>query len=360
MSSLALASAFAPTGDAVDGAEGGWGFEADLHQIRKDLPRSFPEEPMVQSRSHIIEAILVEHAKFDPELGYCQGMSCVAAVVAAQLTDPVSASLFFRRLVDSLRGLWLPGFPLLTAGSGAFDTLQRSFLPMLHEHIEVHGASYDMFLPDAWLTLFARWLPFDSLWTVLVFIEAEGLAGLLSLTAVLLQTHQAALLSTEDFTTLFVLLKTLGRQPEQPEIGELISAARLMLPEVRDLLPQRPLVPHPTCGSSHLPSSHGSGSFSPKAKLVRKGSRVLHASSNLEAIGDEWDDDALHLLAFRTMSMQSPVASPVACFSSRSQRSSSASVLPATRGLWFFASCISCCTTDRLTVDERAAPVEWL
>jgi len=87
-------------------AEDSWSPHIDIVQIRKDIPRSFPEQPVIATSSHIIESILVEHAKFDPELGYCQGMSCVAAVIASRLTNPAEASMFFRRLVESLRGRW--------------------------------------------------------------------------------------------------------------------------------------------------------------------------------------------------------------------------------------------------------------
>jgi len=271
---------------------------ADLEQIRKDIPRSFPEQARVQARTTQIEAILVEHSVFDPEIGYCQGMSCVAAVVAAHIADVAVASSFFQRLVDGLRGFWLPGFPLLTAGAVAFEKLQKSCLPTLHDHLKYHGASYEMFLPDAWLTLFSRWLPFASLWRAFVFIEAEGIAGVLSLTTVLFRAHEAALLDTDDFTSLFVLLKSLGRQPRQPDVEQLILSAKMMLPVVADVVPVHG--EQLTSWATPKPTHIGSPT---SASLVRTGSRVLYANSSLEAIANETSDGALEQLAQRTRTL---------------------------------------------------------
>jgi hypothetical protein len=248
-------------------------------------------------------------------------MSCVAAVVAAHITDAKRASAFFQRLVDGLRGLWLPGFPLLTAGAVAFETLQRSCLPTLHDHLKGHGASYEMFLPDAWLTLFSRWLPFPALWCAFVFLEAEGFAGVLSLTTVLFRAHEAVLLDADDFTSLFVLLKSLGRQPKQPEVQQLILSAKRMLPVVADILPVNG--EQFASWATPRPSTVRNAT---SASLVRKGSRVLHANSDLEAIADEVSDDALEQLAQRTRTLSLQSLSPPPHVAQGREMTSSSSV----------------------------------
>lgn len=359
----------------------------DLVQIRKDLPRTFPDQPAVQARKMVIEAMLAEHAVFDPELGYCQGMSFVAAVVAAQLADSAAASLFFRRLVDGLRGLWLPGFPLLVAGMAACEALQRRWLPDLHEHLQGHGATYDMFLPEAWLTLFSRWLPFSALYSVFVFIEAEGLAGLLCLTVVLLEAHEAALLGADDFTSLFVLLKSLGRQPQQPDVGRLFLAAKKMMPEVAGALPSITreanasgsmgdfLVADGCQDRDSVPSSPSVCSVGTVggSRFIRKGSRVLHANSDVEAVLGEDSDVALerHAHRARTASSRSPQGTRgassgglggavfkemISATHERSEKSSLSS-LPSNRSrFWLLSSCAWCAQDERSPATELT---EW-
>lgn len=330
-------------------------YEADLSQIRKDIPRTFPEEPSVRSCSHVIEAILAEHAKFDPELGYCQGMSCVAAVIAARIVDVNGASSFFRRLVENLRGLWLPGFPLLTAGTTAFESLQRSALPSLHGHLESLGASSDMFLPDAWLTLFSRWLPFVSLWPVFVFLEDEGISGLVALTTVLLQLHETVLLSTGDFTEVFVTLKTLGRCTQPPDTQVALVRARKLLPQVRALLPARSPVLNLTETVSWQSARYGPGC----PRLERRGSRVFHAQSNVEAVADELDLQSLKQLArlTRNLSMGSVASSRAVILTD-----GEVSRQPRPCEGWFFSDYFGICCASEQSVFrvEKPSGQEWL
>merc|ERR1740138_424645 len=113
------------------------------------------------------------------------------------------------------------GFPLLFTGRPAFDLLHHAHLPELSKHFHRYRMAADIFLPDAWIALFARWLPFSYLWEAFELIEAEGFPGVLSLTTALLEAHQTALMRATDFPSLFTLLKGLGKQPGQPAMRNL-------------------------------------------------------------------------------------------------------------------------------------------
>jgi hypothetical protein len=256
----------------------------DARQIEKDLPRTFSDQPHVASCVEIVEAVLLEYAAADPEVGYCQGMNCVAAVVCVQFPDASKAYLRFWKIVSNLRGLWLPGFPLLLRGVTAFDELFRISLPDLSAHFVENSVTvdmFDMFLPETWLTLFSRWLPFSMLWGIFEFIEAESFPGVLSLTAALLQEHTDAIMKAQDFTSLFMLLKSLSKQPRQPQSVQLLASARAFLPAAQTAFRRA------SGGEESIPRSTSTPS------LLRQGSRVIHEPSGLELLrGDGTSSDA--------------------------------------------------------------------
>jgi len=213
----------------------------------------------------------MEHVSFDPELGYCQGMNYIAAVIAERTKDVAAATARFRRIVDALRGIWLPGFPFLVVGMSAFDAVLRTCEPALHQHLQANDVSFDMFLPDVWLTLFSRWLPFPILWDVLDYVEAEGFVGVLGLTVAVMKLHSSELLEAADFTALFVTMKSLGQRAKQPELPAVLGAARGCLPVVREVLPE---------GQMALEANGRDRACS----VVRHMSRVLHAGTDLEVV----------------------------------------------------------------------------
>lgn len=258
---------------------------ADCTQILKDLPRTFCDRPEVARSSAIIESVLMEYAAVDPDVGYCQGMNCVAAVVSTQFPDPTEAFTHFNAIVRGIRGLWLPGFPLFLTGMDAFEALYRKRLPELYSHFNEQSLTFDMFLLDAWLTLFSRWLPFVLLWDAFELIEAEGFPGVLCLTAALLEAHATALAEADDFTSLFVLLKALDKQPRQPQGRELLVAARALLPAAREVMAD---ISDPDCKVRTF-------STMSVMSVKRDGFKVIHEPSGLEILKEELHRDVENL-----------------------------------------------------------------
>jgi len=203
---------------------------ADLLQIRKDVYRTFSDLPELQPFRGVMQGVLQEYAAADVEVGYCQGMSFVAAVTAHHSRSIDSAYSQFREIVSGIRGLWLPGLPLLLQGEAAFQGLCNSCFSDLLPWLGEQGVSPDLFLPDAWLTLFSRWLPFAMLWAVFDFVKVNGFPGMLAITVRVLKFHQPILMAAADFQELLALLKQLRYQPRQPDVQDLVETARELVP----------------------------------------------------------------------------------------------------------------------------------
>lgn len=272
-----------PTPAALDGMEIQDALQQEA-QIDKDLPRTFPGLPAVCDRTSVIRQILLDYAVVDPDVGYCQGMSFVAAVVSANVPDPLEASRRFREIITDVRGLWLPGFPLLVAGVLTFDALLRTRLPALYDHLVRLQMMLDSFLPDVWLTLFASWLPFASLWPALQFLQGCGFVGVLSLTLELIGAHAPALQSAEDFCQLYGLLKSLHEAPRQPDVEEILALAEASIGEIRDVLstPPEELDGGPEFKRLISAASRSSSSMS----LTRQGSTVVNTWSGFNLLED--------------------------------------------------------------------------
>lgn len=276
-------------------------------QVQKDLPRTFPSEDVVKQYAARIAYVLRSFEHENPDVGYCQGMNCVAAVVVTHLQDdPLAASERFGAFIASLRGLWLPGLPLFFSTAAAFEILGGQYAPELCEHMRSCGISSDLFatgvLLAEWLSLFSRWLLFPELWSVFEFLEAEVLPGLLGLTIALLQAHSAALLEVSDFTMLFARLRDLACQPQQPGMEELLQRARWLLPCARAAISAV------SAAAANIENASRSDDF--RFPVARSGSRLVYMADEQEMEVVVTDDN---------VSEFSERVAQITCLGSRSQ-----------------------------------------
>lgn len=194
--------------------------------IEVDCPRTFPKLPYFRPRGNggaspgldTMREVLCAYAAFDHKVGYCQGMNFVVAnlILSMGLFTPQEVFWTLERLCNAkqlyLKGLYMPGFPLLHEFSYVLDELMRAKLPKLHLHFARAGAS----LPFGCIGLFApRW--FVSLWAVAPrncslrvwdILLSEGVKILFRVSLYVLGQLQARLLRLGD-DSLFVELSQL-------------------------------------------------------------------------------------------------------------------------------------------------------
>eukprot|EP00413_Alexandrium_margalefii_P045762 CAMPEP_0204598380 /NCGR_PEP_ID=MMETSP0661-20131031/54285_1 /ASSEMBLY_ACC=CAM_ASM_000606 /TAXON_ID=109239 /ORGANISM="Alexandrium margalefi, Strain AMGDE01CS-322" /LENGTH=172 /DNA_ID=CAMNT_0051609083 /DNA_START=1 /DNA_END=519 /DNA_ORIENTATION=- len=128
-----------------------------------------------------------------------------------------------------MRGLWLPGFPLLEMGVAHLATVakERSWF----QHLSAHDVRPSMFLPQAMLTLFAMWLPLTTVVECLALLERDGLVGMVAMTVAVLDHARERLLRQQSMEALLCVFRELQDSPPEPK--ELVTAASLQLPECR-------------------------------------------------------------------------------------------------------------------------------
>lgn len=200
-----------------------------IEQIDLDIPRTANGETELLACLGITRAVLLRHAAEDPALGYCQGMNMVAALFAVAAQSQAEAFTRFQGFIQSLRGLWEPGFPLLQQGISIFETLaaERPWF----QHLQRNRVEPEMYLPRAWLGLFTSWLPLATRVLLLRSLEQGHLSSMLAISLAILDHVGSELLEQGD--DMDDLLKVLdGIKDKPPHPAALITARDAWLPLV--------------------------------------------------------------------------------------------------------------------------------
>ena len=87
--------------------------------------------------------VLAAYSVYNTEVGYCQGMSQVAALLFMYLPEEEDVFWALHQLMWDLKyamhGFFIPGFPKLLRFQSHHDKVMRKFLPKLKKHLEKQG-----------------------------------------------------------------------------------------------------------------------------------------------------------------------------------------------------------------------------
>ena len=167
------------------------GFE---RQIDLDIERTLRDHVLFKIRYSQAQIslfkILVAYSNLDPEVGYCQGMSTIAAFLLLYFDETAAFEAFVKLMSrDDLRLMYRVGFPLLFEYFWIQERLMKKFLPRLWDHLGKHSITTSIYATKWYLTLF---LSFPTrlaarIWDLFLFYGLD----ILPLTAIaLLKIHE--------------------------------------------------------------------------------------------------------------------------------------------------------------------------
>lgn len=122
-----------------------------------------------------LRRILHAYSRHDREVGYCQGMGFITAML---LTYMVEEEAFFtldflmNRFPSPMRGLYLPGMPLAKKMIFVADKLTKRFLPRLWRHLSAQNVHPSMYMVQWFVTVYTNSFPFEMVtrvWDVFLF-----------------------------------------------------------------------------------------------------------------------------------------------------------------------------------------------
>ncbi|KAH7925525.1 RabGAP/TBC [Leucogyrophana mollusca] len=176
--------------------------ESSPHEkaITRDLGRTFPHHEFFTDGQGIGQEnlfnVLKAYSLYDTQVGYCQGLPFVVAVLLLNMPDEEAFSLLVRLMYSyDLRGHFLPEMPKLQLRLFQFERLIEEMLPVLHVHFLRQGIKSSMFCSQWFLTLFSYRFPLDIVFRIYDNCLASGIEGIFAFSIVLLQKSEDVLLT---------------------------------------------------------------------------------------------------------------------------------------------------------------------
>jgi len=180
--------------------------------------------------------ILKAYSVYDPEVGYCQGMSDMTAFLLMYIPEEDAFWVIVKLLNDpkfNMRGIFLPGFPSLQRTFWIFDRLLEKECPKLHKHLAKENVM-PMYFGTKWFMLaFLDAFPFPvtvRLWDVFLY---KGYDYVYSISIGLFKMFERNLLSLQfdQIMGFFKSLETMDVNPD--EFSSFISANKVKAKIIR-------------------------------------------------------------------------------------------------------------------------------
>lgn len=112
--------------------------ENDINQIQRDLGRTFPGCPFYDENGpgqKILERILISLCKYDPKIGYVQGMNFIVGALLFHCSEEIAFWLFIALVEDcEMRDIYQPGLPGLYKHTQIIDILILENLNKIYKH----------------------------------------------------------------------------------------------------------------------------------------------------------------------------------------------------------------------------------
>lgn len=189
------------------------GFE---RQIDLDIERTLRDHILFKARFSSAQVslfkVLVAYSNFDTEVGYCQGMSTIAAFLLLYFEEEQAFAVLQALMTrEGLRTMFTAGFPLLFETFFVQEQLMRKYMPALQQRLESFHITSSVYATKWYLTLFLGF-PFalaTRLWDLYLF---WGLDMLVCVSLALLKMYEARLLTLEYEAA----MQFLSKLPEMP------------------------------------------------------------------------------------------------------------------------------------------------
>jgi hypothetical protein len=185
-------------------------FSNSVRQIELDLKRTYPDEAYFNSSDgeNTLRRVLITYCKYDPNLGYVQGMNYIVAALLWHCNE-VDAFWIFVGLMEKheLRDTYLPSFPGLSKHCQIIQLLTLEQLPNLHRHFALFDVQCRMYATEWCLSLFGSVVPANEMVTVLDNFFQKGWIFFYKFVIYILKRLEKQLLNANDLADIIILLK---------------------------------------------------------------------------------------------------------------------------------------------------------
>lgn len=187
-------------------------FLASWNLIQLDSLRTFPEEPYFEENSpgcQALKNVLSTFVKYDPMLGYVQGMNFITASLIWHSTEEDAFWLLVMLMEDyELRSNFLPNLPGLAIHCKVIDLLTHDHMTRLYYLLESYHLQSEMYASEWLFSLFSNMVPPQEMSFILDRFFAHGWPFFYRLILVILSKLSPMIFdSCGDFIEVISILK---------------------------------------------------------------------------------------------------------------------------------------------------------
>ncbi|XP_049741025.1 USP6 N-terminal-like protein isoform X5 [Elephas maximus indicus] len=275
------------------------GCSPDIRQIDLDVNRTFRDHIMFRDRYGVKQQslfhVLAAYSIYNTEVGYCQGMSQITALLLMYMNEEDAFWALVKLLSGpkhAMHGFFVQGFPKLLRFQEHHEKILNKFLSKLKQHLDSQEIYTSFYTMKWFFQCFLDRIPFTlnlRIWDIYIF---EGDRVLTAMSYTILKLHKKHLMKLSMEELVEFLQETLAKDflfeddfvIEQLQISMAeLKRAKLDLPEPgkEDEYPKKPLgqLPPETqpAGVNHLSNGQRSvGKSSPHTGSRRESGTSPH------------------------------------------------------------------------------------
>lgn len=189
----------------------------DIRQIDLDVNRTYRDHIMFRERYNTRQQdlfhVLAAYSMYNSEVGYCQGMSQIAALLLMYLNSEEDAFWALSQLMVgpkyNMHGFFIPGFPKLMRFQDHHDKILLKKLKRLQKHLMANNMDTGIYTLKWFFQCFLDRIPFSITIRVWDLYLLEGDSIMTAMAYTILKLHRKALLKMEMDELMEFLQKTL-------------------------------------------------------------------------------------------------------------------------------------------------------
>lgn len=145
-------------------------YSTEARQIDSDVNRQFRDNEVYRKRYSVKQRslfnVLNAYSIYNPELGYCQGMSGVAGVLLLFMDEEEAFWALNTLIIDkkfAMHGLFIEGFPKLTRFLEHHDRILAKLMRKLHKHFVKHNVDAILYSIKWFFVIFVERVSFKTI-----------------------------------------------------------------------------------------------------------------------------------------------------------------------------------------------------
>uniref|UniRef100_A0A3B4WB18 USP6 N-terminal-like protein n=1 Tax=Seriola lalandi dorsalis TaxID=1841481 RepID=A0A3B4WB18_SERLL len=183
------------------------GLSPDIRQIDLDVNRTYRDHIMFMHRYDVKQQalfhVLTAYSMYNTEVGYCQGMSQITALLLIYMNEEDAFWALVKLLSGqkhAMHGFFVPGFPKLMRFQEHHDRILKKMMPKLKQHLDNQEVFTSLYTMKWFFQCFLDRTPFTltlRIWDIYI-LEGERVLPAMSYTILKLHKKHLLKLSMEE------------------------------------------------------------------------------------------------------------------------------------------------------------------